>query len=308
VKYFLSSSTAVHVVGWLLRECTLRNTPVVLQVLEAGDLIFCDENIAASALKVDYREIVETLPNFVDDRSRNWIYVWARKSESFGEGMVASFKQVRTAAVEWVKFVVDAGLDGILEVYGTLKQSNVRGLKAVFHWLSGKLEDVMIIEVSRLLTATFFAGQSFGWLSAVLVFQKGLSVMDDDSVFALYLSLIEGLEDSHPGEEKLNAIKACMTIQAKPDLREMLLELFPIQDRSILKAGKMDSLADIIPGPETRSWAFLHQTRDDEHEMPLIAPGDIHCEIDADMGCPLRLTDKSFTNCNALSTYKKVYS
>jgi hypothetical protein len=264
VGYFLSHSTAFHIVRWVFRECTLRSTPVVVQVLEAGNLVWRYADIDVDALKLDYRQIVETFPHFGDDRYRSWVYLWARKSQSFRKGILANFKLVRTAAVEWAKFVLDDALHGIFEVYETLKQSNVHGLKAVFHWLAGKLEDERIIEVSELLAANFFVDESLDTESSAKVFSTGLSVMDGDSVFDLYLSLIEGIGELHTGEEKLNAIKACLIIEAKPDMREALLKLFPSQDTSILDAAQMEFVGGVIFGTDSPRRTFMNRTSSDD--------------------------------------------
>jgi hypothetical protein len=98
--------------------------------------------------------------------------------------------------------------------------------------------------------------------------------MDGDSVFPLYISLIEGIGELHPGEEKFQSIKACMIIQAKPDLRETLLGLFPIRDRSILDAAEMDFVAGVIFGTGLLRRTFMNRTSSDEEEMRSVGPDD----------------------------------
>jgi hypothetical protein len=64
--------------------------------------------------------------------------------------------------------------------------------------------------------------------SVISFFTCGIQNMDPDNVVCLYLTVVEGIGELQ-SEDRLMSLKAAFIAGLRPDVKETLVELFPIQ-------------------------------------------------------------------------------
>jgi hypothetical protein len=189
----------------------------------------------------------------------NWLKMWCYRSvksyNSIFSAFEMKFEQVDTCeesleriACAWVNFELSCHekFNRLPEIYGKVRAKNERAAKYLFAIFRNHFDDQGFLEFVVLITADTFIEETIRTNCSDLFFRTGLKYMDREIVVAVFVVACEGIVDFSDETQRSNAWKAGFIVSARPDLRDMLVELFPVKNREELEKADLMNVADLL--------------------------------------------------------------
>jgi hypothetical protein len=241
-------------------ESYAASADTVETAISVGSLILeLVPSFAIDGLLVSYGRIVKgfaALSSRHDDLF-TWIGRICRHAPAFDRDLFEEFKNafdcsddrnVHKIACAWAKFEILAHekYSRLSDIYYTVREKSSRALKMLFVLFREFLGDPEFVQFATTITAETFCDETVQTNCSDLFFQTGLKNMDGDLVVALFLVICEGIVDLADDNQRANAVRAGLVVSARPDLKSMLVELFPIRERESLEAADLLNIADMF--------------------------------------------------------------
>jgi hypothetical protein len=221
--------------------------------------------------------IVASYKNLQDDecgiKCRMWMAFWAKQSPWLYATMFNSFKKSATDSTtpgahrliaELARFQLRISFDRLYEIFDFARAHSDSLTKYLFRFLATQLNCPEMVTFARLLTAEIFDTEKLATKSIETFFACGLREMDVDSVMALFMGACDQVGDLQTIDERRAVAKATLIIEARPDMKDLLVAMFPIQDRQQLVEADLQSAAEFLFGDGGCARGTQDQTSDDD--------------------------------------------
>jgi hypothetical protein len=279
VLSFLPQSAIDEYVGFVFRKLELETRSIMyadhqsalLMVLDFGlrlVLRLVNEqrfHVNIDEIPIQMRPAVEGFSYLKEDEFgqmyRNWVLFWARQSTPFYGKIFDTFKAmvvdptVRHAnklLAQWLRFEAQysQSSDRLSEIFQSIRDRGDRLAKIFFRFVAERIDmgDVQFVLFAKHLTANIFSDERLATKSAEKVFRAGLSSFEVDDVVAVFAVLADQIVDLTTKEERRVIAKATLIIEAREDLKELLVSLFPIQERETLEKADLLYAANLLFG------------------------------------------------------------
>jgi hypothetical protein len=218
-------------------------------------------------IPMQMRSVVDGFSYLKEDefgqKYRDWVLFWARRSATFYERVFDTFKAmvvdptVRNAnklTAEWMRFEVaySPSSDRLSEIFQSVRGRGDRLAKILFRFVAERIDvgDVPFVLFAKRLTANIFNEERIATKSAENLFRTGLRSLEVDDVVAVFAVLADQIVDLTTREQRRIVAKATLIIEAREDLKELLVSLFPIQDRQTLERADLLYAANVLFGDD----------------------------------------------------------
>jgi hypothetical protein len=210
-----------------------------------------------------------------------WAVFWARQSPFFERRLSEEFaaaltEHLRPARIvgEWARFELASSENRrtprLADIYGAAKAASPTAVKSFFKFVAQVIAAPPVLECMSALVPEIFHTETVATRSLESVFAAVLAQMDGDIVLALYAVACD-LIDLASGDGRGMAMRAALIIECRPDLRDVLLESFPIQERATLVEADLPYLAELLFPPHSGEHRrfYADRTSDDDEELGL---------------------------------------
>jgi ubiquitin C-terminal hydrolase len=198
-------------------------------------------------------EIVESLVRSKDPTFRTryieWVSFWDAKLSTLHTSVMIAFevsfadatsKHLWKIAREWAAFEVrhSCDFDKLKEIMAMTRAKSEKAIVQLFGQFIKFIEEgnQQVVEFAVDVAIESFHKETIIANSVNSFFTYGIQNMDPDNLVCLYLTIVEGIGELQSEEEKFMADKAAFIAGLRPDLKETLVELFPIQDDDVIQS------------------------------------------------------------------------